>query len=117
MRQDHTVTTSVLVKVGQSIASFFSHWPGGDVQMPPTDPSGHLNSRAAASSDTFHTNGPTSELFRITNPVASTWTVRLYVASVRLGGELDDLTVNQLTPPTGCPSRPQRERPTWLGPP
>lgn len=103
VQQNQTVTGSFLVKVGQRIVSFFSHWPGSDVQMTLTDPSGRVYTRDAPGSDTFHTNGPTTELFRITNPVPGTWKVSLYGASVRPGGEPVDLTVNQLAPVNQLP--------------
>ena len=98
IQQNQTVNSSFLVKVGQRIASFFSHWPGSDVQMTLTDPSGRVYTRYAPGSGTFHVNGPTTELFRITNPVPGAWTVSLYGASVRPGGEPVDLTLNQLAP-------------------
>lgn len=113
--QGQTVTTSTLVTVGQAVLSFFSHWPGSDVQMTLTDPNGRTYTRDAPNAGTFHTNGPTTELFRVTDPVPGTWTVSLYGASVRPGGEPVDLTVNQLAPTNLLPVPAATQKPDAAG--
>ena len=101
--QGQTVTSAQTVNVGQGWASFLSTWPGSDVQMSLTDPAGHEYTRAALAGATFHSNGPTSELFVIADPVPGTWIVKLYGAQIAVGGESVNLSVNQSLPANKIP--------------
>lgn len=58
-----------------------------------TDPAGHTYTRSDPGTAVFHSNGPTSELFTITNPTPGAWTVTLYGAQIAPGGETVTLDV------------------------
>ncbi len=67
--------------------SFGIDWPGSDVEMTLISPSGQVYSRGSQPAGVYHRNGQTQELFRIANPEAGRWKVRLYGRDVRRTGE------------------------------
>lgn len=113
--QGQTITTPITITLAQAIASFYSHWPGSDVEMTLTDPTGRVYTRAAPGPGVFHTNGATSELFKVDSPAPGVWTVSLYGAHVKPGGEPVDLTVNQLTAPNLLPVPSATAQPNAAG--
>jgi len=82
-----TVSTSVFVASGLDQVSFSSSWPGSDVVMSLTSPSGRTITRATAAADVQHLQGQTYEVFTVLNPEVGGWTVRLFGADLPPGGE------------------------------
>jgi hypothetical protein len=66
---------------------FSSIWPGSDVEMTLISPSGKVYTRETVEEGLYHRNGPTQEIYHLTNPEAGRWTVRLYGKDVDPGGE------------------------------
>ena len=62
-------------------------WPGSDVEMTLTSPSGQVYSRGSQPAGVYHRNGQTSELYRISDPEAGRWKIRLFGRDVRGTGE------------------------------
>jgi PKD repeat protein len=83
-------TTSAPVNVAPDSGqeSFQSSWPGSDVIMSLSSPSGRVISRATSAPDVVHTQGPTFETFTILHPEAGQWTVHLLGANVAADGEM-----------------------------
>lgn len=77
----------------QEWLDLFARWPGSDVEMTVTSPSGKVYSRGSIG-DAKHLLGPTYESFRIPNPEPGTWRVRLYGADLGANGELVQFTSN-----------------------
>jgi hypothetical protein len=67
--------------------SFGIDWPGSDVEMTLTSPSGVVYSRDSLPGGVYHRNGQTQELYRIPNPEKGRWRVKLYGKDVRSDGE------------------------------
>lgn len=75
--------------------SFATSWPGSDVVMTLTSPSGRVIDRSTADTDVQHHAGPTSELYVVDNPEPGEWQVDLYGAQVAPEGEDTRFTVYQ----------------------
>jgi PKD repeat protein len=82
-------TISKIVNVAARTAQivFSTTWPGSDVQMSLTSPSGRHIDRTTDDWDVEHTAGPTSETYVVKVPEAGDWKVELYGADVAAGGE------------------------------
>jgi lysophospholipase L1-like esterase len=80
-----TVTTT-FQSSGEPV-SLSTQWPGSDVVMSLTSPSGRVFDRATSSTDVQHEVGPTFESYHLSSAEAGTWTVRLYGAQVAPQGE------------------------------
>jgi len=66
----------------------FSHvWPGSDIVMSLTTPSGTVIKRGTADPNIKHKVGPTFEYYTIKNPEAGRWKIDLLGADVPAGGE------------------------------
>ncbi|HWL36625.1 MAG TPA: PxKF domain-containing protein [Frankiaceae bacterium] len=85
------------------LLSFSTSWPGSDVEMTLTSPSGVVYRRSAMPAGTTHLLGPTYEIFQIPNPEAGQWKVSLYGASMGADGEPVTFSTNSTpvwnTPP------------------
>lgn len=96
-----TITQQFAVTPGPEL-SVSTQWPGSDVVLSLTSPSGHAYTRD--STDLWHVTGPTFETYTIPNPEVGTWTATLYGAQVAPEGELTRLFVHNPpipnTPPT-----------------
>jgi Ca2+-binding RTX toxin-like protein len=90
----------VEVSANQPRAVFMTSWPGSDIVMTLTSPSGRVIDRNTTESDVLHGLSPTSEMYTILNPEAGTWEVKLYGADVAEGGEdvLFELTTDNEVP-------------------
>lgn len=95
--QGQTINFDVLVSSLRALVSFLSSWPGSQVTMTVTDPNGRVINASTSAADILHRAGPTSELFRVTKPIAGTWHVSLYGKDVAAGGE--PVTVSVAQPP------------------
>jgi hypothetical protein len=87
--------TTTTVPTGTPESSFSSEWPGSDVVMTLTSPSGRVISRTTEADDVFHRNGPRQELYVVQDPEPGEWTVELLGADVDPGGERTSLSVYQ----------------------
>jgi Tol biopolymer transport system component/lysophospholipase L1-like esterase len=83
--QHYSLGSSVTGQGGD--ASFSTSWPGSDVVMTLTSPSGRVIDRSTVAPDVQHQAGPTSELYVVSDPEAGEWTVDLYGAQVAPEGE------------------------------
>ncbi|HEY1420089.1 MAG TPA: PKD domain-containing protein, partial [Candidatus Dormibacteraeota bacterium] len=93
---NQTVTTTVNVANGMGQATFSTTWPGSDVAMSLTSPSGRTVTRTTSSADVYHLLGPTYEVFTVSNPEPGTWTVNMLGANVSADGEIVRLNTTQL---------------------
>lgn len=76
---------TVLSKLAQ--ATFSISWPGSDVVMTLTSPSGRVIDRNTVALDVVHDRGSTFEVYTILNPEAGDWKVNLFGADVPPQGE------------------------------
>lgn len=72
-----------------------TQWPGSDVVLSLTAPSGRTFTRSTTAPDVVHEVGPTFESFHIANAEAGTWTATLYGAQVAAQGEETRLSIWQ----------------------
>lgn len=98
-----TVTFTQNVPPGQGQATFSTSWPGSDVVMTLTSPSGRLIDRNTVAPDVTHNLGATFETYRITNPQGGDWEVSLYGADLPAGGE--EVVFGFTTLPPSQPTR------------
>lgn len=62
--------------------TFTSTWPGSDVVMTLTTPSGRIIDRNTAAADIYHVNTATSEIYTIQTPEPGLWKITLFGADV-----------------------------------
>lgn len=86
-----TVTTT-FQSTGQPL-SVSTQWPGSDVVLTLTSPSGRVIDRNTNSSDVEHEVGPTFESYHVTTGEPGTWTATLYGAQVAPQGEPTRLAI------------------------
>jgi len=77
----------VQVLAGQTRAVFSTSWPGSDVVMTLTTPSGRTIDRETNAPDIIHDLGATFETYTILDPEPGDWTVNLFGADVPPEGE------------------------------
>ena len=82
-----SVTYNIGISSGWNQASFSITWAGSDVEMTLSSPSGRIINRDSISSDIFHYNGSSFEVFTISNPETGTWDVNLFGADLPPEGE------------------------------
>lgn len=82
-----TITVAANVDIGQSQATFNISWPGSDVVMTLTSPSGRVIGRSTVADDVLHEVGPTFEIYTVFSPEAGVWQVELFGADIPVGGE------------------------------
>ena len=99
-----SITTSATVSPGMGMASFSTTWPGSDVGMTLTTPSGRQITRSTSAADVYHVLGPTYETFTIANPEAGTWTIQLTGTDVSVDGEPVRLSTAQLPHVNAAPT-------------
>jgi hypothetical protein len=80
------------------LLSVIIEWPGSDVVLSLTSPSGKTYTRAVPGAGVYHANGPTWEQFEIPNPEAGEWTASLFGANVKAAGEETTVRVYQERP-------------------
>jgi VCBS repeat-containing protein len=119
----HQNVQLALLPSATSVA-FRTGWPGSDVEMTLTSPSGRVVERTSDDADVAHVRGPTYESYQVDNPEPGEWTVTLYGADVDPDGEPVELDVTQLeadgTPVEETPSLPPNavaDAGPTLGPP
>ncbi len=85
----------IVVDAFQDLLSVIARWPGSDVEVTLTSPSGVKYHRSAVPAGATHLLGPTYEILQVPNPEPGTWTVELYGADLGADGEPVTLTTNQ----------------------
>ncbi len=88
---DQTVTSTFEAAGGP--VSLSTQWPGSDVVLSLTSPSGRVIDRNVNSADVQHEVGPTFESYHLASTEPGLWTVNLYGARVAPQGELTRLSV------------------------
>lgn len=76
-----------VVGLRQAAAVFSSSWPGSDVVMTLTSPSGIVYGRDTEAAEVLHEVGPTYEIYTVLDPEPGEWTIELYGADVAAEGE------------------------------
>ncbi len=82
-----TINFFVNILPDQAVATFTTTWPGSDVVMTLTSPSGRVINRASTAPDAVHDVGPTFETYTIMDPEPGNWEISLYGADVPPEGE------------------------------
>jgi len=100
---DETLSYPFQVATTPSLA-VATQWPGSDVVLSLTSPSGHTYTRSTNEPGVQHLLGPTFETYRIPNPEAGTWTATLYGARVAPHGEETRITVYTQPVPNAPPA-------------
>jgi PKD repeat protein len=72
-----------------------TQWPGSDVVLSLTSPSGRVIDRDTVAADVTHEVGPTFESYHVTSAEPGTWTATLYGAQVAPEGEETRLAIHQ----------------------
>jgi lysophospholipase L1-like esterase len=85
------------------LLSIIIEWPGSDVELSLTSPSGKVYTRSAPGNGVYHAKGPTWEQFQIPSPEAGEWTATLFGADVKPAGEKVTIDVDQELPPNKRP--------------
>lgn len=85
--QDQVVEFLEEVAIGLQQFTFSIWWPGSDIQMTVTSPSGRTITRDSTGSDLVIEHGSTFETFTISDPEPGDWNVALFGADVPDGGE------------------------------
>ncbi|TFD23831.1 PxKF domain-containing protein [Cryobacterium lyxosi] len=80
-----------------------TQWPGSDVVLTLTSPSGRTITRSTSASDVEHEVGPTFESYHIAAAEAGEWTASLYGAQVAAQGEQTSLDIWQAPTPNQDP--------------
>lgn len=81
-----------------------TQWPGSDVVLSLTSPSGHNYTRTTAEPGVWHVTGPTFETYSITNPEVGMWTATLFGSQVAPEGEETRLFAHNPPAPNVLPS-------------
>jgi hypothetical protein len=100
------------VDQGLVLLSVIIQWPGSDMELTLTSPSGKTYTRAIPGNGVFHANDATSEQFRIPSPEQGEWTASIYGANVKPGGERAAIQVYRQKPPNTRPIGAIDLRPT-----
>ncbi|MGQ1798923.1 PxKF domain-containing protein [Kocuria oceani] len=91
VRPGETITTTFR-STGQPL-SVSTQWPGSDVVLSLTSPSGRVIDRGIDAADVQHEVGPTFESYHLAGGEPGTWTATLYGAQVAPQGEPTRLSV------------------------
>ena len=87
MTQGSSQQMAVGLPFGQSSATFFIGWPGSEVSLGLTSPSGRQIDPSTTDPDVYHAKGLTYELYSIQYPEAGQWLLDLFGTSLPSGGE------------------------------
>lgn len=104
VQQNQTYDSNVFVGPDTYLLSLVTSWPGSDVVMTLTSPSGRVITRSTNAPDVFHDNGAVWEQYEVTNPEPGEWKVSLFGADVAPGGEDTTLSVFQQETPNVAPT-------------
>lgn len=100
---NETKVFTVTVPPNQPFARFATQWPGSDVVMTLTTPTGRVIDRDTVAPDVNHEVGPTFETYVILIPEPGEWIVTLFGADVAPEGELVTFEFDNLEEPPPPP--------------
>lgn len=104
IEQDQRIERSRTVEESSSV-TFATEWPGSDVVMTLRSPSGRVYTRDTPLADGFyHRAGSTQEIYLINDPEPGRWTIELFGAQVRQGGEPTTFTTYEAPKPNRGPT-------------
>lgn len=100
-----TVTRTFTSSGGEMHVS--TQWPGSDVVLALTSPSGRVIERSTLAADVTHEVGPTFESYHIASSEPGVWTATMFGAEVAVAGEETRLAIweeprSQNSPPTAA---------------
>lgn len=103
VKPNASVTTGVAVGQALQRLAVGIEWPGSDIQLTLTSPSGTVYNRTAQPGGATGTHGPTWDQLSVPDPEPGNWTVTMYGADVDPQGEEARLTVAQIETPNKAP--------------
>ncbi|MCA2215541.1 nidogen-like domain-containing protein [Jidongwangia harbinensis] len=103
VKPNASVTTSIAVGQALQRLAVGIEWPGSDIQLTLTSPSGTVYDRTARPGGASGSHGPTWDQLSIPNPEPGTWTATMFGADVDPLGEEARLSVAQLEAPNKAP--------------
>ncbi|GAB7045662.1 GDSL-type esterase/lipase family protein [Catenuloplanes indicus] len=101
---EETVKTTTTVPAGLQSLHADIEWPGSDIQLTLTSPSGVVYSRTARPGGATGAFGPTWDRLDVPNPEAGVWTVSMFGADVDPQGEQALLNVVPVEKPNKAPA-------------
>ncbi len=99
MTTGDTYNTQITIPSNQQSLSFMFSWPGSDIGTTLVSPSGREISPSTNDSDVYHAKGLTYELYRLTNPEAGEWSVKVYGADLAPQGEVVSISISSIGSP------------------
>lgn len=102
MRTGERSVRRVIVDGLKKAVSFVTEWPGSDVEMRVTSPSGMVYDRASPL-NSAHLLGPTFEVFEIADPESGEWVVELFGADLGADGEPVEFSASTTDVPNTVP--------------
>jgi len=93
MTQGSSQQVAVGLPSDQSSATFFIGWPGSEVSMNLTSPSGRQIDPSTTAPDVYHAKDLTYEIYTIQYPEFGQWVMTLHGTSLPAGGEEVDVRV------------------------
>ncbi|MFI5937900.1 nidogen-like domain-containing protein [Actinoplanes sp. NPDC051494] len=99
-----TVTTTFTVTDLLNLINVAIEWPGSDIQLTLTSPSGKVYNRTAKPGSATGSFGPTWDSLSVPNPERGTWKVAMYGADVDPQGEEAKLSVTRVEVPNKAPT-------------
>ncbi|QQQ80211.1 PxKF domain-containing protein [Saccharothrix sp. 6-C] len=103
VRPGQTINHQFTVSAGPEL-SVANQWPGSDVVLSLTSPSGRTYTRTTQEANIQHDVGSTFESYHIANPEPGTWTATLFGRVVAPEGEESRLTVHNPPAPNALPT-------------
>ncbi len=103
VRPGETLTSQFPVTPGPTLDAS-TQWPGSDVVLSLTSPSGRRYTRETVDPRVEHLLGPTFETYRISDPEPGVWTATLFGRQVAPGGEETRLVVHNPPPTNALPT-------------
>lgn len=98
-----TLSYGLTVDGPREFISVVTGWPGSDVSLTLTSPSGRVIDRGTAASDVRRITGATHEKVEVDDPEVGTWTVEVTGLDVADGGEPVTLSMYQAPDPNERP--------------
>ena len=103
IKPQEKITYSFTVGSPKEFISLVTGWPGSDVSLSLTSPSGQRFDRTTDASSTTRVTGPTYEQVEVANPEVGEWTAELFGVDVPAEGEPVTLSVYQAEPVNEAP--------------
>ncbi len=101
--QDQVISFAQFVAAQLSQVSFVTNWPGSDIKMTVTSPTGRVVDRTSSGPDLSVEVGPTFEVITITDPETGDWSVALEGADIPDGFEPYSFSTVEIADPDSDP--------------